>query len=151
MKIDNKSFLKKETFILICLSILIVGLFIAAQLMPHLFPSGIANILGIILIALIFIYTQFRYIEFDSTGEVLIFKTYHPIRKGALPHKIRTIELPKQSIKKHHINSGFLHKELVLSIQRQKTKKLIKIKLNLSQMDSRVIKNIHLNLEEQLK
>lgn len=150
MKITNKPFLRIIIRVLIGIIIITGSLSVTCWLMPNLFPAGMITFLIVVFSIAVFIYTQLRYIEFDSTGEVLILKIYHPLKDGKHLHKMRAVELPKQIIRKHFINTGFLYKELILLIENE-SHKPIKLKFNLSQMEMKTFRNIYQELDKPSK
>lgn len=150
MKLTNKSYMKRIT-LLVLIPAFVLGIACGVCLIiPNLFSTILFLTMLFLLSLMIFIYSQLRYIEFDSTGEVLVFKSYHPSQKRQLLHEIRAIELPKQKIKKYILKEHFFAKELILEIENSSNKKSKKITFSLSQMDKEGINSIIKELESLL-
>lgn len=81
---------------------------------------------------------RFRYIEFDSTGEVLTLKSYHPSKQNPLVG-VKYLELPKYMI----IDSQQVNRKLILIIHSETDKKRKKIILHLNQMSNSGINKIN--------
>lgn len=123
----------------------------AYWLVPNILSAGQFSGIFVILLLTVFLYFQLRYIEFDSSGEVLVIKSYHPLKSGKYLHEIRAVELPKQRIKQYFIHNGFLVKRLTLVIENDSNQKLREITFNLSQMNMLSVKKISQELERQFK
>lgn len=151
MKVTNKPFIKRIMFLIVFITFVSGVLSATYWVLPNCFSTGeLSSFLSVLLMMLI-LYSQLRYIEFDSSGEVLVIKSYHPSKSGKYLHEIRAVELPKQRIKQYFIHNGFLVKKLTLVIENDSNQKLREITFNLSQMNKISIKNINQELERQFK
>lgn len=151
MKVTNKPFIKKILFLLSVVMLFLSALCLFYWFIPNRFSICQYSVVPALLLLTVFIYLQLRYIEFDSSGEVLVIKSYHPSKSGKYLHEIRAVELPKQRIKQYFIHNGFLVKRLTLVIENDSNQKLKEITFSLSQMSMLSVKKISQELERQFK
>lgn len=151
MKITNKPFIKKILLLLSIITVLLTMSCVAYWFVPNPFSVGQFSVVPVLLFLTVFIYFQLRYIEFDSSGEVLVIKNYHPSKNGKYLHEIKAIELPKQRIKQFSIENSFFVKKITLIIENDSNQKLREITFSLSQMNKDNINKISKELEKQFK
>lgn len=87
---------------------------------------------------------QLRYIEFDSTGEVLILKKYHPLKNKNHSFKKNSIEFPKYLIMKHEVQN----KNMVIWIKGGFRQRIIKLHFSMFQMTNANIRKVKIELEK---
>ena len=151
MKVTNKPFIRRILLLLSVITVFLSILCIAYWFVPHHFSVGEFSVVLVLLLLTVFVYFQLRYIEFDSSGEVLVIKNYHPSKNGKYLHEIKAVELPKQRIKQYSVQNGFWVKKLTLVIENDSNQKLREITFSLSQMNMLGVNKISQELERQFK
>jgi hypothetical protein len=112
------------------------------------FDNNLLTIFGISVILLI-VYLGNQQFEYDSDGEVLIFKSQNVFLGGVIPRLNRLTEFPKRKLNSYRV-SGFIKKKLHIYIS-SKNHSLIHRKFNITYLNNQEKRNLLRSLDRTLK
>lgn len=138
--ICNKIKIIKKLKLLSLLLLLIFCTFSAVYLVKSNIDSMLLLILlgaCILVSALIIIkMIKIRVFHFENTGEVFSIRYYHPLKKGLI---FPVMEYPVNKLQTLKIESGLTSEILIVEILSRKTGKVVKAKLNVSDVERKDI------------
>lgn len=151
MRILNKKF-NAVTLLAVALSILLILLDIVISgisgSVASYFDNNLLTIVGVSVILLI-LYFGSQQFEYDSDGEVLIFKTRDVLLGGIFPKLNKLTEFPKRKLHSYRV-SGWVKRTLHIYIT-SKNHSLIHRKFNITHLNTQEKRNLLRSLDRTLK
>ena len=151
MRILNRKF-NAVTLLAVALSILFIGLDVVISgtsgSVSSYFDNNMLTILGISVILLV-LYFGNQQFEYDSDGEVLIFRTRNVLLGDLFPRMNQLTEFPKRKLHSYR-TSGWIRKKLHIYIT-SKNHALIHRKFNITYLNIQDKRNLLRSLDRTLK
>lgn len=112
----------------------------------HNYKEELGILSGISFVFLILLFFRMRYFEFDSSGEVISIKSYHPVFKSSE----RRSEFPKQKLQDFKVKKNFGGADLKINLK-MADKKSTSIKFSIQGFSLNQVKNIEKTLQKTKK